>query len=464
MTDVAHLGSADQDRVIDAAVEAERRRPFDWASPPLLRFEAFDRGDGTFELLWAEYHGILDGWSLHLLLDEVLRRYSAALRDETPTLDPPSPRSYREFVALERETAAGTHHRDFWVAKLSSHLPAALPGDHLSELRGTGRDTRLLELSVDDDVTTALRKVAHALGVPLKSVLLAAYLGVLHEVTGGDDLATGLVVNGREEREGGDLVLGLFLNVVPLCWRPVSTSGAELARWVFGEEQALLPHRRYPVARMQRDLGGRRLFDNLFNFTQFHELRNEGSQPATEIVGRRGIPVDIDLTLATDAAVDPFTGALELTFQYDATQISDETVAEMGAQFRRTLAAMAVDPHRRRGGTPARPRVASPVQPIHRAASRIEDQATTPAGFETTSPISAADEAEVAAVWAAVLGPVDIGVHDTFADLGGHSLLATQLVALLRHRFGVDLRLSEFLEDPTVAATAACIRRARAPS
>lgn len=69
---IAHLEPSEQGRVIDAAIEAERRRPFDWASPPLLRFEAYGEATGRSSSSGPSGHGILDGWSLHLLLDELL--------------------------------------------------------------------------------------------------------------------------------------------------------------------------------------------------------------------------------------------------------------------------------------------------------------------------------------------------------------------------------------------------------
>ncbi|MET0400102.1 MAG: phosphopantetheine-binding protein, partial [Longimicrobiaceae bacterium] len=65
-----------------------------------------------------------------------------------------------------------------------------------------------------------------------------------------------------------------------------------------------------------------------------------------------------------------------------------------------------------------------------------------------------ATEERLAATWADVLRAGRVGVHDSFFDLGGHSMLATQVVSRVRHAFGVELRVADLFNDPTVEALA----------
>ncbi|MFF2008552.1 amino acid adenylation domain-containing protein [Streptomyces sp. NPDC058195] len=68
---------------------------------------------------------------------------------------------------------------------------------------------------------------------------------------------------------------------------------------------------------------------------------------------------------------------------------------------------------------------------------------------------------DVARVVQRLLGIDRVGQHDNFFQLGGHSLLGTQLVSRLRELFGVDVKLVDLFESPTVAGLARVVQSRR---
>ncbi len=71
-------------------------------------------------------------------------------------------------------------------------------------------------------------------------------------------------------------------------------------------------------------------------------------------------------------------------------------------------------------------------------------------------------EREIAGLWKDALGLPRVGVTSRFFDIGGHSLLAVRIMAAVRDRYGVDIPLTQFFQNPTVAGMAAVIEgRAR---
>jgi amino acid adenylation domain-containing protein len=66
-------------------------------------------------------------------------------------------------------------------------------------------------------------------------------------------------------------------------------------------------------------------------------------------------------------------------------------------------------------------------------------------------------ERAVADIMAQLLLLKQVGADDDFFEIGGHSLLATQLIAKLRHKFKVNVKLRHLFERPAVAELAALI-------
>ena len=74
---------------------------------------------------------------------------------------------------------------------------------------------------------------------------------------------------------------------------------------------------------------------------------------------------------------------------------------------------------------------------------------------------SARSEVEemLAGIWSEVLGSARVGREENFFELGGHSLLATQVISRVREAFGVEVRLRELFEQPTVKGLGQSIER-----
>ncbi|WNV87578.1 non-ribosomal peptide synthetase [Umezawaea sp. Da 62-37] len=283
--DVRHLDEAARDTALDEYVLSERRKPFDHSRPLLLRFALHRLTDESFQWTITEHHAIFDGWSLHSTISEIAEVYQRLLAGEDPVLVPPVS-AYRDFIAAERETLASQESRAFWLDRVSDRPDCRLPRwptDRPTSLTGRAQEHEWrehhpeqgygsVETLLPDDLCDGLRQLARECSVPLKAVLLVAHLKVMSLVTGSSDLLVGLTANGRLEEEGATEVRGMFLNTVPFRIELPDGTWRDLVGAVFETERELLPHRRYPLGALQREVGGEPLFEVNFVHNHFHVL------------------------------------------------------------------------------------------------------------------------------------------------------------------------------------------------
>jgi amino acid adenylation domain-containing protein len=107
-----------------------------------------------------------------------------------------------------------------------------------------------------------------------------------------------------------------------------------------------LPHRRYPLAAIQRDLGGAVLFETLFNFVHFHVYRDGAQAGDLQVAGARFFERTSYPLMAT-FGLDPFTSQVRLALTYDGGELAPQQVAEIGDCYAGVLAALASSPEER---------------------------------------------------------------------------------------------------------------------
>jgi surfactin family lipopeptide synthetase B/lichenysin synthetase B len=88
------------------------------------------------------------------------------------------------------------------------------------------------------------------------------------------------------------------------------------------------------------------------------------------------------------------------------------------------------------------------------------------AGFFVNKTMPDKFQEQIAAIWARALGVKKVEPDDNFFAVGGHSLLGVKMIAEIQAKTGIEeeLKLSDLLEFPTLAAFTAHLESLMAPS
>jgi amino acid adenylation domain-containing protein len=452
--DLCHLLASEQEREAGARFENQKRLKFDWAKAPLLRFYIQLRSQETFQFTLVEHHAILDGWSVALLLSELFRTYLSLLDEKFDAVEPDLKVRFRDFVALERKATESEKDRAFWAYKLSTASIAPMP--RLPERKRAGEARKIIaqEVSISEEISHGLRQLSSSAGTPLKSVLLAAHLKVISFLSSQRSITTGLVCNGRPETHDGERVLGLFLNTLPLSFNLDSGTWIELARRTFQAELELLPHRRFPLADLQKMAGGELLFETAFNFVHFHTYSDLLRMGTIRLLGEATYE-ETNFTLLANFSVDAESLQPHLQLVFDITELTDEQVSNIAGYYSNTLAAMASDPF---GGyehdSPISPRELTQLQEWTKVNGKMDGAGRRRGGRRAKSgaayeQASGEQQQRMVEIWEEVLGAERVGINDNFFDLGGDSIRAIQVSAKSRLN-GLNVTVQQLFKCGTI--------------
>ncbi|MEH1101550.1 amino acid adenylation domain-containing protein [Micromonospora sp. CPCC 205561] len=313
-------------------IAAERARPFDVAAAPLLRVTAHVDSDESWWFTFTISHTVTEGWSSARLVTEVLDGYAELAAGRTPRpVERPAVR-YADFIAAELAALESPADRDHWRSVWDGRAPFALPA-------GWGEPDApdaTIDATVDfADLGEALRALARDADVSVKAVLHAAHLKVLSQLTGEPDFHAGLVCDARPEVLGADEVHGMYLNTVPFPYDRSARSWRQLVAAVFDREVALWPHRRFPLAEMQRE-AGHRLLHVLFNYQDFSRAA-QGDESGPVVTGAAGEG-------ATEFDLSCFAQRGRYALSARAALVSRANLDRIAGMYRAVLEAMVADP------------------------------------------------------------------------------------------------------------------------
>jgi amino acid adenylation domain-containing protein len=318
----------------------EKGRPFDLSVPPMLRVHVQRVTDASFWLNISFHHAILDGWSLSLLTSSLLREYDRVLTGHEPEVAAPRSR-FRDYVALERRALAADGARAYWQGLLERAPVLELPRWYDPD-RPSRPSAQRYEVPLPENLAVRLRDVAAKARTATKAAMFAAHASVLSRLSGQDVVVTGRVANCRPETVDADQMLGVFLNTNPLVVNTRQASWLDLVRQVHDAEVAAVAYRRYPMARMLRDLNRDTLFETLVDY---RNMRSYAGLPLRHLtVDSPTFFEQTNFPFTANFQTDPADGAVRLRIDYDAAEFPAVQIETIGGYYAAAFEAMTADP------------------------------------------------------------------------------------------------------------------------
>lgn len=210
-TDLEH--STEKDKRADELINKDIRIAFAPDKIPLFRIHLYRLNHNRHILMLNLHHIIFDGWSLGVMIDELVRLYSDFYAGRESSL-PPLEIQYADFAFWERmmiETKIWQRQLEFWKNALSEPVESVkFPHSGKSNENRTDR-VNTVSMILRADLVNEIRRVCAGEHYTLYMYLLSAFQALLYRYGGQRKFLIGSPVANRNRAETENLI-GCFIN------------------------------------------------------------------------------------------------------------------------------------------------------------------------------------------------------------------------------------------------------------
>ncbi|SEV87472.1 non-ribosomal peptide synthase domain TIGR01720/amino acid adenylation domain-containing protein/natural product biosynthesis luciferase-like monooxygenase domain-containing protein [Chitinophaga sp. YR573] len=332
-------------------ITAISQQPFDLSSGALLRACLIKQAPSAYLLVLVMHHIIADGWSMPILVKELMELYQAAKEGRPPAL-PELKIQYADYAIWQREYITGAVLESklrYWEERLQDLVPLEVPTDFP---RPAIRSTRGKEYTFKTAIglTRELKDLSRQEGVTLFMLLLGVFKLLLYKYTGQQDISVGTPVANRGQKEIEPLI-GFFVNTLVLrSDLGGDPSFTELLARIKQTALDAYAHQDVPFEKVVDRVEKERRLNQTPLFQVLFALQNNENITATQI-GEVDFAVehyeqqfarfDLSVNITEQAS------GLQIHIQYCSDLFLPQTIISLASHFEKLLAAVVVTPEKK---------------------------------------------------------------------------------------------------------------------
>ncbi|HKH61041.1 MAG TPA: amino acid adenylation domain-containing protein [Flavitalea sp.] len=334
--DYRHMTDAERAEAIKRYAAEDRIKGFDFKSAPLMRVGLFRLKDDQYKMLWTSHHLLFDGWSLPILMEEFLSSYDMLVSGRE--LDQSKEDRYEDYIRyLERSDKEDEE--TYWRKYMSGiEQGTFLPFVEFSTQRTKGAgEFQTLYLHLDETVTDKIKTYSQNNRITVNTIMQGVWCYLLHQYTGNDDIAYGVIVSGRpDDLPGVEQRVGMYINTLPLHSR--KKHNQKIADWLQQIQDDQVASRQYQFTPLQNIQLLSRVKGDLFDTILVFE-----NYPVSKVVSEKKWSLNVRNVQMKEQTNYPLTitvGSSDQTsivFHYNTYLLKDQIIQQISNHFENVL-------------------------------------------------------------------------------------------------------------------------------
>lgn len=206
-SDLSCNDEGDRLRLLDKISADEACHFFDMSRAPLYRFHLIKLSEDTRVLTLTFHQILIDGWSVELIIEDIVAIYAALAAGHEPELPPPSLQlaDYAEWLNTRLAEASVREEAQALLSELAEYKPFAISGEIKQSQSVANGNIIAFELS--PDTASALDAVSKSTARTMFVIGASACLATLHRLTSQSEVAIGAPMTARN-LPGLDQIVG----------------------------------------------------------------------------------------------------------------------------------------------------------------------------------------------------------------------------------------------------------------
>ncbi|MFK8102082.1 MAG: amino acid adenylation domain-containing protein, partial [Saprospiraceae bacterium] len=329
--DLTKLSAPAQEEKINNFLQEDLARGFEFDQAPLLRINLLKTKASAYKMVWTCHHIILDGWSMPIIVEEILEDYGKYLKGLAPVIR--AEEHYEDFIQFI-EAKDNYQEEQFWQKYMEGfQAPTLLPfvGNTLDRNKGTGA-VKDIYLKYDEQLLTEVKTFVQAHGLTINTLLEGVWAFLLAQYAGTTDTVFGVTVSGRPaELKAADQKVGLYINTLPL--RATYHEGQNFLAFLAGLQQQHVSAMDYQYTGLSNIKTWNKLEGDLFDSILVFENYPMGEVLSTDWSLKMGAVEIKDQTNYLLTINVDITQQLSINFNYNSTLLKDDFVEMMKLHF-----------------------------------------------------------------------------------------------------------------------------------
>ncbi|QTL38202.1 non-ribosomal peptide synthetase [Pseudoalteromonas viridis] len=294
-----------------------------------------DESEGQWVYLML-HHLVADGWSVRLLVNELLD----VLQAQAPKQG--APLQYLDYVHWEKRFVQSERYQQqhaYWQQQLADFSAFSLPTSYTRQAEASFRGASHT-FTLEEAPCQRFEHSCQQLGVTPFSALLSVFYVLLHRYSQQQDITVGVPVLGREHSEFESMI-GCFIHTLPLRQQLNGEMRfSELAKCTQAQIRQALDNQSVSQDALAKLAGTSRLFTVLFNYDAVppDPLRAGELEAQLFTLNNHSAKFDLTLNLSTHHA------GMAAEIEYNVDLFTPQLIAQIADDFQALLSTLSDNP------------------------------------------------------------------------------------------------------------------------